>query len=149
MSRLPVPIPPADLLVMLTANKMKGKVSVGTALNASSQGEIAATLDGRGPKGVVAIAAVLSNTRAKAFRYNGKPFGQIAEPVKHLRGIAQFSIVDRREVSIAVPDGRPILSASAPTELAADSASCYFFVGLPSNFESDSVRPCWCRSRRA
>ena len=148
VSRLPVPVPPTDLLVMFTANKaVRGKVSVGIALNASSQGEIAAALDGRGPKGVVAIAAVLSNTRAKAFRYNGKVFGQIAEPVKHLQGIAQFSIVDQREVSIAVPDGRPIVSASVPTELGTDSASCYFFVGLPSNFESESVRPCW--SRRA
>ena len=48
VSRLPVPVPPADLLVMFTANKaVKGRVSVGIALNASSQGEIAAALDGR------------------------------------------------------------------------------------------------------
>ena len=91
------------------------------------------------------VCAVLSNTRCKAFRVNGKPFGQIAEPVTNLDGLVQFSIVDRREVSVAVPDGRAIVSASVPTELAADNASCYFFVGLPSNFESDRVRPCWAR----
>ena len=60
----------------------------------------------------------------------------------HLQEV-QFSIV-RRDVSLAVP-GRPIISASAPAELAADNASCYFFVGLPSDFESDNVKPCWAR----
>ena len=151
VSRLPVPVPPADLLVMFAANIAKAvpsKIFVGIAKNASSQTEITAALNGRAAQGVVVFAAVLSSTKCKAFRCNGKPFGQCAEPVKHLRGILQFSLVDGQEVSVAVPDGRAIMSARAPTQLAADDCPCYFFVALPSQFESNSVvRPCW--SRRA
>ena len=147
VSRLPVPVPPAELLVMFTANRaVHGKIYVGIAANASSQAEIAAALHGRPPQGVVAIAACLSSTKCKAFRCNGKPFGQSAEPVKNIHGVLQFSLVDR-DVSVAVPDGRPIISASSPNELPADNSPCYFFVGLPSQFEPGSVRPCW--SRRA
>ena len=53
VSRLPVPVPPADLLLMFAANKaVRGKVYVGIAINASSHAEIAAALNGRAAQGV-------------------------------------------------------------------------------------------------
>ena len=94
---------------------------------------------------VAAVAAVLSSAPCKAFRYNGKAFGPKADAIRQLSGIVQFSIVDRRYVSIAVP-GRRTMSARMPAELA-ESVSCHCFVNLPPNISPHDVRPCW--SRRA
>jgi hypothetical protein len=124
---------------------VRGKeILVGIAINTSCQDEITAALRGRPSQGTV-VAAVLSSARCRSFRFNGIPFGPTAAPVKQLRGIVQFSVVDRQCVAIAVP-GKPIVSVRTPTELP-ESASCHFFVVLPSPFEPGSVRPCW--SRRA
>jgi len=145
MSRFPVPS--ADMLVMFSLNRaVKGKIFFGIATNASCQGDITSALDGRPPReGTAAVAAVLSSRKVKAFVLNGKSFGPSVPPVKQIRGIVQFTLVERN-VAVAVP-GRPTVSTTTPTELAADGASFHFFMVLPSPLELDSVsvRPCWGR----
>ena len=145
VSRLPVPC--ADVLMMFCAKRaVRGKILIGIATNSSCQVEITSALYG-GPQGTVAaVAAVRSSASCRAFRYNGNAFGPKADPIRQLRGIVQFSIVDRRYVSIAVPGRRRTVSARMPAELA-ESVSCHCFVMLPWNISPDDVRPCW--SRRA
>ena len=144
VSRLPVPC--ADLLMMFCAKRaIRGNIIIGIATNTSCRDEIASAVYGEPQGAVAAVAAVLSSASCKAFRYNGKAFGPKADAIRQLRGIVQFSIVDRRYVSIAVP-GRRTISARMPAELA-ESVSCHCFVMLPWSISPDDVRPCW--SRRA
>ena len=145
-----IPVPSADVLMMFCANTraIRGKILVGIAMNTSCQDEIASALRGRPSQDAIAVAAVLSSATSKAFRLNGRAFGPTAEPIKHqLRGIIQFSVVERWCVAIAVP-GRRIISARMPAELA-ESALCHCFVLLPPAVRPDEVTltPCW--SRRA
>ena len=141
-----IPVPSADVLMMFCANgALRGKILVGIATNTSCQDEITSSLRGRtSPRGAVAVAAVLSNAPAKAFRRNGLAFGPRAEPIKHeLRGIVQFSVCDRRTVAIAVP-GRRVISAMMPADIP-ESVSCHCFVALPPAVRPDEVTPCWSR----
>ena len=144
-----IPVPSADVLMMFCANRaIRGRILVGIATNTSCQDEITSALRGRPSQDTVAVVAVLSDATCKAFRCNGKAFGPSAEPIRTtLRGIVQFSVVDRRTVAIAVP-GRRIISARMPADLA-ESVSCHCFVVLPLAVRPDEVTltPCW--SRRA
>ena len=143
VSRLP--IPSSDVLLMCCANReIGGDICVGIATDTSSHAEITSALHGRPSQGTV-VAAVLSNVRCKAFRCNGRAFGPSAEPIGRLRGIVQFSIIDRRCVAIAVP-GRRMLSARISAKLV-ESTSCHCFVILPKEHDPNEVLPCW--SRRA
>ena len=140
------PVPSASMHVMFSVNRaVQGKILVGIAINTGCQDEITTALRGRPSQGTVAVAAVMSSARCRSFRLNDIPFGPTATPVNQLRGIVQFSVVDRQCVAISVP-GKPIVSAKTPTELP-ESASCLFFVVLPPSGRLDEVRPCW--SRRA
>ena len=146
VSRLPVPS--ADVLMMFCVNHtIRGKIFIGIATSTGRQDEITSALRGRPPQGTVAVAAVLSNATCKAaFRINGKSFGPSAELLKQpLRGIVQFSVVDRRIVTIEAP-GRRTISAKMPADLE-ESVSCHCFVTLPPDLRPEDVRPCW--SRRA
>ena len=145
MSRIPVPS--ADVLMMFCTNRaIRGKLLVGIATNTSCQDDITSALRGRPSQGAITVAAVLSNAKSKAFQRNGRAFGPSAEPIEQqLRGIVQFSVVDRRTVAIAVP-GRRIISARMPADLA-ECVSCHCFVVLPPAVRPDEVTPCW--SRRA
>ena len=143
VSRLP--IPSSDVLLMFCANREIGEdIFVGIATDTGNHAEITSALHGRPSQGTV-VAAVLSNVKSKAFRCNGRAFGPSAEPVERLRGIVQFSIIDRRCVAIAAP-GRRMLSARMPAKLA-ESTSCHCFVLLPKEHNPHEVLPCW--SRRA
>ena len=141
------PVPSADAMVMFSIDRvMKSKVLVGIAKTNTSGCQsdvITSALEGRPSQGAVVVAAVLSSAKGKAFKFNNKPFGPSSEPIKELRGIVHFSVIHTDCVAIAVP-GRHIITADTPKELP-DTASCHFFVVLPSSLEVDSVRPCWAR----
>ena len=144
-----IPVPSADVLMMFCANRAirgKSKILVGIATNTSSQDEITSALRGRPSQHASAVAAVLSNATCKAFQRNGRAFGPIAEPIKHdLRGIVQFSVCDRRTVTIEVP-GRQAISSTMPADLP-ENVSRHCFVLLPPAVRPNEVTPCW--SRRA
>ena len=138
------PVPSNNVSVFFNAHRAadEGKVFVGISSTVSHH-EIASALSGRSlAPGAFAVAAVLSNARCKAFRCNGKSFGPSAPPVRHLRGIVQFSLVDRC-VMIEVPGRAPIV-AKTPADVAIGN-EYHCFVVMPPAFEPDSVRACWSR----
>ena len=134
-------------MIMFTIDRVvKGKILVGIAkTNASGcqSDVIASALKGRPCQGTVVVAASLSSAKGKAFKYNGKMFGPISEPIKQLRGIVQFSVIDKDCVAIAMPQ-RQTVAAETPKQIP-DTTSAYFFVVLPPSCRADNVRPCWAR----
>jgi hypothetical protein len=136
------PVPAHDVSVLFNIHTpVDGQVLVGVS-NTRCHREIKAALASRrAAPGVVAIAAVLSSGRCKAFRRNGKAFGPGAPAIGRIQGVLQFSLLDRR-VAIQVPGIEPI---SAPTDLPTESSFHAFVLLPPSAYHPGSVSPCWSR----
>ena len=138
------PVPAHDVSVLFNIHTpVDGQVLVGVS-NTRCHREIKAALASRRvAPGVVAIAAVLSSGRCKAFRRNGKAFGPSAPAIGSIQGVLRFSLHESR-VAVQVPGIEPI-SAKAPTDLPAES-SFHAFVVLPTSaYHPGTVSPCWSR----
>ena len=138
------PVPAHDVSVLFNIHTpVDGQVLVGVS-NTRCHREIKAALASRRvAPGVVAIAAVLSSGRCKAFRRNGRTFGPGGPAIGRIEGVLRFSLLDRR-VAIQVP-GIESISAKAPPDLPAESSFHAFVLLPPSAYYPGSVSPCWSR----
>ena len=140
------PVPAHDVSVFFNIHApVDGQVLVGVASNTRCHRKIKAALASRRvvAPGVVAIAAVLSSGKCKAFRRNGKAFGPSAPAIGGIQGVLRFALHESR-VAVQVP-GIELISAKIPFELPAES-SFHACVLLPSSaYHLGSVSACWSR----